>query len=164
LIIDRKIQKIEEEKNFLNINPLYIEQINELNGIKLNINKNSSEISRLEIQIDLIKESEKELQEEKLDIDINKIRLLYTKANSFIKNIQKSFEEVYSFHNNMIKERLIFITEELPSLELKFSKLNIELKNLLLKESEISEKLKKKGVMENQEQLITELTKLYEQK
>lgn len=163
-VIDRKIKKIEKEKEFLNVDPLYKEELDNLNKIKLKINSISSEISRLEIQISLIRESETELKQEILDLDLKKIHLLYSKASSFIPNLQKSFEDVYEFHNNMVNERLNFITDELPFLEKQYFDFNKELNSLILKETEISENIRRKWVMENQENLIIELTKLYEQK
>lgn len=164
VVIDRKIKKIEKEKEFLNLDPLYKEELDNLNKIKLKINSISSEISRLEIQISLIKESETELKQEILDLDLKKIHLLYSKANSFIPNLQKSFEDVYKFHNNMVNERLNFITDELPYLEKQYFDFNKELNNLIINETDISENIRRKWVMENQENLIIELTKLYEQK
>ena len=42
---------------------------------------------------------------------------MYEKAKIFIPQIQKTFEETLIFHNEMIQQKIQFITEELPLLE-----------------------------------------------
>lgn len=164
IILNRKINKLEEEKKRIWINDNFKKDIDLLNQIKGNINLTSSEIGSCEMRISLIGETQEELEKEHSNIDTYSIQTLYEKVKAFIPNIQVAFEDLNTFHNTMLKERLAFITEDLPLLKKNILSLDTQLQKLLEQEFILSEKLQKAGVLENNESIVYELTKLYEQK
>jgi len=68
------------------------------------------------------------------------------------------------FHNQMIKEKVKFITQELPELEQKINSLKRQLADFLLQEKNLSERLAKTNVVGELQETISELNKLYELK
>lgn len=162
--LNDKIEELEKQKRTFSINENYSSDVDDLNNVKLSLNKASSELSRLEIRESLINESKEELEKEVTKLDVSHVASLYNKAKSLIPEIQTSFEETVRFHNELISEKLEYITKELPELELSIRKLRNEILNLRTKEDELSEKLQKSGVTEDLERIVTDLNKQFERK
>jgi uncharacterized protein YydD (DUF2326 family) len=162
--LNDKIEKLEKEKRTFSINENYSSDVDDLNNVKLSLNKASSELSRLEMRKSLINESKEELEKEFTKLDVSHVASLYNKAKSLIPEIQISFEETVRFHNELIAEKLGYITKEIPELEQSIRKLKNEILILRTKEDELSEKLQKSGVTEDLERIVTDLNKQFERK
>jgi len=163
-VINAKIEELDSKKNTFNINENYLEDIETLNQIKYQLNRLSSELGGLEMRKDLIIESKNDLEKEISQVDVSQIKMLYEKAKSLIQTIQVSFEETLKFHNNLISEKLKYITKELPDLQKRISRINSEIFNLRIQEKELTEKLRKKGVVDELEEIVKELNVNYERK
>jgi uncharacterized protein YydD (DUF2326 family) len=113
---------------------------------------------------ELVLESKNELEKEKSNIDPTQILNLYNEAKSLIPNIQKTFEETLTFHNQMINEKLKYITKELPDLEKIITLIKRDINILLAKERNLSIHLKKNGATEDLQKIIIELNSEFEKK
>ena len=163
-VINSKIEELDSKKSTFNINENYSEDIETLNQIKYQLNRLTSEIGGLEMRKDLIIESRDDLEKESSQIDVLQIKMLYEKAKSFIPTVQVSFEDTLNFHNNLISEKLKYITKELPDLQKTIGKLNSEIYNLRVQEKKMTEKLRKKGIVDELEEIVKELNAQYERK
>ena len=159
-----KIKELEEQKRNFNLNENYDEDIEHLNQVKYGLNRVSTEISQLEVRRDLIIESKDDLEQEYVNINTNQIKTLYDKANALIPNIQVTFEETLKFHNDLISEKLDYITKELPDLEQNLKSLRADLSKLRNQEYSLTTKIQKSGVTEDLEKIVTELNKQFERK
>ena len=164
LVIEKSIQDLELKKESFNLNKDYDKELSELNRVKSDLNKFSTELSRLELRKELIIESKNTLDNDIANIDTAQIENIYQQAKTFIPEIQKSFEETLTFHNQMIKEKVKFITQELPELEQKINSLKRQISDFLLQEKNLSEKLAKTNVVKELQETVSELNKLYELK
>ncbi|MCK9224010.1 MAG: DUF2326 domain-containing protein [Candidatus Muirbacterium halophilum] len=162
LIVNKSIQGLELKKKRFNINKDYDKELDELNTVKSDLNKYSTELSRLELRKDLISESKNTLNDDIAKINVGQIEKIYKQAKQFIPDIHKSFEETLIFHNQMIKEKLKFITHELPELEQKTKYLKNKISDLLQREKKLSEKLSKTNVVKELQETASELNKQYE--
>ncbi|EJF53331.1 hypothetical protein SapgrDRAFT_1624 [Saprospira grandis DSM 2844] len=162
--VTKKIDELGKQKSEFNLNENYGQDLENLNEVKLTLSKFSTELSRLEVRKELIIESKEDLEKEYSEIDIKQIQALYTKAQSLIPNIQVTFEETVSFHNNLIQEKIDYITKELPQIEEKILSLKVNINSLLIEEKRLTEVLQKSGVQEDLEVIIIELNKQYEHK
>ena len=163
-VINAEITKLDNKKNIFNLNPNYEEDIDNLNKVKYQLNRISSELSKLELRYNLINESKEDLKKQYTEIDTTQIKLLYEKAKLFIPNIQVSFENTVKFHNDLISEKLKYITKELPELQKNISKTKSDLSNMSKLENELTQKLQKVGVTEDLEKIVLELNQHYEKK
>jgi uncharacterized protein YydD (DUF2326 family) len=163
-LVDNRIELLNEKKNNLNINENFAQDLEELNRLKYNINLLSSDISRLNLRKDLIEETKQDLLSSESTIDLRQLEMIYKQAKRNIPSLQKSFEDMVNFHNQMIKEKANYITKELPSLLVKLENKNIELKKILEKESELSKLISKSDSFEKLEELIAELNEEYRKK
>lgn len=164
LVIERSIEELTIKKESFNINPSFEKELSELNQVKFELNRLSTEMSRFQMRKELILESQNELEKEKSNIDPAQILNLYNEAKSLIPNIQKTFEETLIFHNQMINEKLKFITKGLPDLEKSINLIKREINILLTKERNLSVQLKKNGATEDLQKIIIELNSEFEKK
>lgn len=160
-LLQFEIEELEERKSNLNINPNFESDLDALNRTRYFINLASSEISRLELRRDLIIEAQDEALNRRSHIDVDQLRQLYKQATSLVDGIQKTFEDLYKFHNSMIESKVRFITKELPSLEAELLAEKTHLEGLLITEKELAEAVKKSDSFTYFEQIINELNEKY---
>ena len=164
IIIERNIEDLIKKKNQFGLNENYEEELLSLNRVKSEINKLSTELSSLDFRRDLINQSKNDLESEFSNINNQQIQNLYKEAKALIPNIQKSFEDTLVFHNQMVNERKKYVTQELPDLEIKIVTIKRKLGEHLIKEKQLTEKIKKVGIKDGLQQIILELNKAHEQK
>lgn len=164
IIIKKQIEVLNEKKQLFNLNEKYEEELQKLNDIKSNINKISTNLSRLELRKELILESRMDFEKDITDINIEQIKRMYEKAKSFIPNIQRTFKETVSFHNEMIKQKINYISEELPKLNQEINQLKRSLNSFIIQEKSISQSLNKSGAIEDLQIIINELNSYHEKK
>lgn len=163
-MVEDEIAILNEKKSSFNLNENFEEDLEQLNLIKYKINKSSSIISKMNIRRNLIEEAHKELEQSISTIDLKQLETLYSEATINISGIQKTFEDLVKYHNNMLVEKAKFITAELPAL---IEKIKIEektIESLLKKEKELSGKIVKGDSFEELEKVIVELNEKYRTK
>ncbi len=163
-LINNEIDILNNRKSFLNINENFEADLDKLKNIKYQINRTSSEISQLKIRKDLIIETQQELSTTISNIELQQLQIIYQQATTHVKSIQKTFDDLVNYHNQMVNEKIKFITKELPLLEKRIQERNSQLKELLKQEKKISEIISKSSSFEELEQLIGELNTKYQQK
>ncbi len=160
-LIESEIEVLNIKKSSLNLNENFEADLDSLNQLKYGINKLSSEISKLNIRKELINEALSELKASVSSVDTEQLNQIYQQATNVLGKLQKSFEDMVNYHDNMISEKIKFISNELPSIESKIEKQNRELKDLLKKEAELSLVISKSDSFEELEILIGELNEKY---
>lgn len=133
----------------------------ELNKLKYKISRLSSKISELSLRREILRETEAELREDISVVDLNSLKEIYSVAKKSVSNIQVTFEEMVKYHNNMILEKIKYITQDLPSLESKIEEYKKELENDLLLEKDLVSKLSISDTFSDLEKIISELTNNY---
>ena len=156
-ILEKEIKRLNVKKSKLNINENFEEDLSKLNNIKYQINRKSSEISKLKIRKDLILEAKKDLKEDRTDIDLQQLHNIYNQAKNNLENIQKSFEDLVEYHNKMLEEKEKFISNELPQIESKISRKKQTLDNLLKKEDKLTSVISKSDTYDELEKIISDL-------
>ncbi|MFZ4797399.1 MAG: DUF2326 domain-containing protein [Bacteroidia bacterium] len=164
ILLSDKVDELITRKNKFNLNENYAADVDKLNDVKSKLNRSATELSRLEIRKDLIIESKVDLEQEYTQIDTSQIKSLYEKAKSLISNIQVSFEDTVKFHNDLISEKLEYITKELPEIEQQIRKIKSEIIVLRKEEDTLTERLNKSALVEDFEKTILDLNKQFERK
>lgn len=163
-LLNIDIERLEARKEVFNLNPNFEEQLNRLNQIKYQINVTSSEIGRLELRKSLILEAEEEMQADVANIDLEQIRQIYRQASQLLDGIQRTFDELTEFHNQMVANRAKFVVQELPRLEDELTAERARLNRLRNEESTLSMSVIHTDSFEAFEQLIIELNSKYQLK
>jgi len=162
--IEEDIKTLNIKKTNLNLNENFERDLDNLNLVKYQINKLSSETNRLRIRRDLIKESEQELAFSISNIDLNELYQIYQQTTMLVDNIQKTFDDLVKYHNQMLNEKIKFISKELPQLENEINIKDRQLKQLLKQEKELANLIAKSDTFEDLEKLIGNLNEKYRQK
>jgi len=163
-ILERDIEILLAQKANFNLNEDFESDLERLNQIKYQINLLSSEISRLQIRHDMIMEAEKELETSQSRIDLNQLKLIYEQAAHQLGNLQRTFDELYTFHNQMIDEKIRYIVKELPQLEKDIDSKSEHLKRLLQEEKQLTRALSLREPLEELEKLIVQLNEKHQNK
>ena len=163
-ILNDEIEELKNKKDNLNINPNFEKDLDELNAIRYEINKNSSKITNLKMRRDLIIDSRDEILQSKSDIDLHQLKIIYEQASSKIDALQKTFEDLVQYHNKMILQKVNFITEELPELEDEIKRVQHNINKTLEKEKRLTEKISKSDSFSQLEDIISEINEKYRQK
>lgn len=160
-LIDEEIDMLHEKKASFNLNENLEQDLEQLNLVKYNINKTSALISKLEIRRNLIEESKQELENSISYIDLQQLRILYNEVALNIEGLQKSFEDLVAYHNNMVVEKVRYISQDLPEIMHKLDVLREELVLLLAQERELTDRVAKGDSFEELEKIIFELNEKY---
>lgn len=121
-ILEEEIEVLNNEKSKLRINEDFDADFSELGRIKFRINTLAAAINRLKIRRDLIQESAREFESARSAIDVQQLRQIYQQASRQIDKLHRTFEELQNFHNEMIEEKIAYVTKELPELTLDIDK------------------------------------------
>jgi uncharacterized protein YydD (DUF2326 family) len=164
IIVNKEISNLNKKKESFNLNEKYEIELKQLNEVKVKLNQISTKVSRLELRRELIIESKVNLEKDFANIDTELIRSMYEKAKSLVPKVQKTFEQTLSFHNEMISQKISYITEELPSLEQELSQLRRNLNGYIIQEKSLSESLTKSGAIDDLQVIINDLNIYHEKK
>ncbi len=163
-LIENEIIILDNKKSSLNINDNFAKDLENLNKLKYDINLISSTISQLQIRKNLIDETQNDLLSSVSTIDLKQLEMIYSQAKRNIPTLQKSFEDMVNYHNQMIKEKAKYITKELPVLLRSIDESNNKLNKLLEEEVELSSIISKSDSFEELEDIIVELNEKYKHK
>lgn len=163
-LVDAKIEALEKKKTSLNVNPDFEENLDALNDIKFKINAIGGELATLRLKQDTVRETQREIEEQQSNIDSQQLAVIYEQAKVLIPNVQKSFEELLSYHNKMVENRSRFVAISLPLIANQIDRLEMDLKSFLIKEAELTSIITKSDTYEDLEELISEMNMEYQKK
>lgn len=163
-IVNSKIEELQRLKSSFNFNEKFEAQLNELNEVKLGLSRNSVELSRLNMRRELILESKSDLENEKTQIDVSQIELLYNKASKLIPKLQVSFQETVKFHNDLISEKIKYIEQELPEINSSLKSISRDITLLRIREKELTELVSSSDYNKDYDTILIELNSFFERK
>lgn len=163
-LLEEEIKVLNKKKSSFNLNETFEQDLEKLNMVKYNINKTSALISKLKIREDLIEEALTDLKQSISHIDLYQLRLIYEEVKVNISGVRKTFEDLVTFHNNMVIEKEKYISQDLPDLREKLKYLQVELSFLLEQEKELTDKVAKGDSFDELEKIISELNEKYKLK
>lgn len=163
-ILDGEIEVLNRRKSNFNLNENFESDLDKLNQVRYQINMVSSEIGKLNIRRDLIVEAKQDLEKSVSQIDLQQLAHIYRQATNRVTDIQKTFEDLCSFHNRMIAEKVRYIAKDLPRLDSDIKSKAERLSRLLQEEVELSAAISRSESFEELEKLISELNVKYRKK
>lgn len=163
-IVESEIEELDKKKSSLNINEHFEDDLNKLNKVRYDINRVSNELGNLNLRKDLIEETKSELSSTSSNIDLSQLELIYKQASNNLVHLNKTFGELVKYHNQMVNERVSYISKELPFIEDKIKLKGLDLNVLLKTEKELIELISKSSSFEELEELISSLNDKYRDK
>lgn len=163
-ILESRIEELQKAKSLLNVNVNFEADLAHLNQVRHTISRTSANISTLSIRRQLLEEARDEVSSGKFLGSLDHLSNLYRQATKQVSGIQKSFDDLVTFHNSMIDEKVAFLTKDLPELDEELRSLSLELSRLLASESELVGLIAKSDSFSELESLIGALNSAYTKK
>lgn len=117
----------------------------------------ASELSRVRLRRDLVREAVREVGIQKSHVDVAELRKLYNEVSERFGSLTKSFEDLVTFHNRMVDEKVRYIAKDLPRLGKQIALKEDELKSLVCAESENIGAIMETGTLEEIEAIVVGL-------
>lgn len=162
--LQNDIFELNEKKKKFNVSPKYQEEFEKLKSIKEKINFVSSKLSEKQMRLNLLQENINDLKENLSTVDNEVLKAMYSETKSFIPELQKTFEDAVKFHNSLIKNKLKFISKDVPAIQNEIEDLKKQLSLELKNEETIGSKLSNTGSLSDYELLVEELNAKFEKK
>jgi uncharacterized protein YydD (DUF2326 family) len=163
-ILNSEISELEKKRTLIQISPSFESDIDELNEVKFKLNQKASEISNVQLRINIISEASEKISLGRSDIDVTQLRQIYEQATSLISPLQKSFEDLMEFHNTMVDAKVRFIEKDLPDLQSRLQKLSEDLRSLETREVELNSRIVQGDLFVDLEHTLVELNDLHQKK
>jgi len=135
--IESEIQDLLEKRKQIDYLELYKNELEKNSKISSKLDILLSELKLLEFERNTIKKSLSMIKESKSNIDTDIIKQIYLDAKAFNDKLNKTFEDVLNFHNQMVENRSKFVEKQLNKVEDKIKLLKKEQEELIeLKKSQ----------------------------
>lgn len=159
-----EINQLEKKKLSLGYNNRLEEEIAQLNLVQVDINRVSMGIVGLRTRQELIRQAEAELSANRATIDMPELNRIYTQTSQLLGPLQRSFEELVAYHNQMVDEKIRFITQELPELEARLHAEGGKLATLRQVEQQLRSSITQSASFDELEDLLEEINDAYRKK
>lgn len=153
-----QIDTLNAKRTAFRVNPNFQSDLDELDRVKYRISSETAELSRATLRLSLIAEAVEELSESRAAIDLDQLHGLYNEVTKRLGRVQKTFDELVNFHNQMIGEKTRYIAKEVPQLESEISSRRKVLDSLLTQEKKLADKVAKNGSLDELETMVVELS------
>lgn len=163
-IIDKDLQDYSYKRSQLAYMETYKEELEKKRKLTSKINELEEKIQLLDFEINTINDSLQKLSREKININISLLAEIYKEANSYIPKLQKKFEDVVIFHNEMIQNRIDFIDQRLKIKQEQLSACSKELDFLLEEKKKITVDILDEGLLDELNVLNKKIEELSIQK
>lgn len=163
-VIENEIGKYEQKRAELNINPNLESDVKKLNQVKVELNRILGELTSLQIRKEVIREAVADMANRRFDDDVEQLRAIYEQASRFIPEMQRSFDELVTYHNQMLVNKTKYMTQELPVLEGNILRLQERVGQLREEESKLQVAITASDTFADLEDIIKQLTDLYQKK
>jgi hypothetical protein len=154
-ILEHETDELVKKRNILQAQLLDISNLetdlDNLNKLAKKISTLNGEIAKYEIDITNIEKNILRLEDEKAEVDLESIHILYSETKLYNETLQKDFSDLINFHNKMIINKINFSKKALESKKQKLQSLLDKRKNLIdsyqinkdVKENELFDQLNK---------------------
>jgi uncharacterized protein YydD (DUF2326 family) len=163
-IIERDIEKLNTSKNAYKISGTDQNLIDTLNETKYQLSRKSEEIAELELKFKLIEESVNELKIGISKTDLGALKAIYENAKVYLSELHKKFEDVITFHNSMVDNKIAYLTRNLEADKRHLEIIKLEQSKLLIEERKLVQELNSIISLDIYNDLIFELNKKFEEK
>ncbi|WP_240463414.1 DUF2326 domain-containing protein [Mycoplasma procyoni] len=160
--LNNSLEALNSKKDFLKIDRDIELDLNELLKIRKEINDLTIDIMSLDIKKNTIEESLLELKGDHQSFDYQTLEYVYKQTKQFVPQLQKTFQDLISFNNNMLENKIDFISSDLPNIKNKIAKKQNQLSELYKQEQMQKLRLGEEEYVDALQEILEEITKLNE--
>lgn len=163
-IIDTDLKELSDKREKLSYMDEYREELDVKRQLTAQINELQEQLELLEFEIDNMRKSISNLSKEKSEINFQTLKSIYQEAESFVPELQKSFEDMVDFHNSMIQNRIDFIREQLEKKEQRWKQYSEQLETVLADKKKMTVESLDEGLLEELNTLNYKIENLSQKK
>ena len=163
-VVENMIVELEKQKAAYHLNPDFEKDLEDLTSTKQMLSQLAVVQNSINLRRSLIREAAEEVTAMKSQANAQEVAAIYQQARAFNHNIQRSFEELLAFHNEMLSRKANFIAEELPELDQRLQEINMDIAAYRKREKALEEKLNLSVNFEQFDKFISSLNDLYQQR
>lgn len=163
-VVENMIVELEKQKAAYNLNPDFENDLEDLTSTKQMLSQLAVVQNSINLRRSLIREAAEEVTAMKSQANAQEVAAIYQQARAFNHNIQRTFEELLAFHNEMLSRKANFIAEELPELDQRLQEINMDIAAYRKREKALEEKLNLSVNFEQFDKFISSLNDLYQQR
>jgi len=160
LFIESEINELLEKREGIDYLDLYKIELKKNTDINNRLDSLQGQIDLLEFKKNTILQSLSMIQENKSNIDLKIIEEIYLDAKVFNKKLNKMFQDVLYFHNQMIDNRSKFIRKQLVKVDLQLEELNQHYDELIEEKKKQTIELLDEGLLESLNTINLEIENL----
>ena len=138
----------------------YRDELDTKRKLTVRINDLQEKMQLVDFEIENINKSIENLSKEKRDIDFGTLKVIYTEAQSYMPDLQKSFEEMVNFHNSMIQNRIDFIKGQLYTKQKLLEQYTKQLSKILKEKEKITIEVLDEGLLDELNMLNRKIEEL----
>lgn len=159
-ILNTDLDALNEKRQKLSYMDAYREELDNKRKLTVRINELQESMQFLEFEIDTIEGSITKLSQEKKDVDFATLQAIYEEAKIYVPNLQKSFEDMVTFHNSMIQNRIDFIRSQLSVKQEMLEQYSGQLNELLLEKEKVTIEALDEGLLDELNMLNKQIEEL----
>jgi hypothetical protein len=114
--LELSIALLKSKKKELGLEEDFQLQLNAFDELKAELTRAATRLSSVQLRRQLIEDSARALEADISRVSTDEIKRLYEEAKLLLPNLQRTFDESVTFHNEMVKNKMNYITKELPVL------------------------------------------------
>lgn len=155
--LQQSITELKKKKSDLDLEEDFQIQLDAFDRLKAELTRTATQLSSVQLRRQLIEDSAHALEKDISQVSIEEIKRLYEEAKVLLPTLQRSFDESVSFHNQMVKNKLAYITKELPALAEEGRVLKRKVNELEAQANEFKALFQKEQTLEVLEKINTDL-------
>lgn len=159
-IIDSDLADLYKKRQRLSYMDSYRDELDTKRKLTVRINDLQEKMQLVDFEIENINKSIKNLSKDKRDIDFGTLKAIYTEAQSYVPDLQKSFEEMVNFHNSMIQNRIDFIKGQLYTKQELLEQYTKQLSEILKEKEKITIEVLDEGLLDELNMLNRKIEEL----
>lgn len=163
-VVENMIVELEKQKAAYHLNPDFEKDLEDLTSTKQMLSQLAVVQNSINLRRSLIREAAEEVTAMKSQANAQEVAAIYQQARAFNHNIQRTFEDLLAFHNEMLSRKANFIAEELPELDQRLQEINMDIAAYRKREKALEEKLNLSVNFEQFDKFISSLNDLYQQR
>ena len=162
---ENSIKALEEKRKSFTKDDKHEKASNLLSQLKVQIGFEQQTKNALIFRRELIKKNLDELDSKTFDNEQESLDFLYSEVKAMnLNGLKKSFKDLIAYHNKMIKNKITFLKQDLPEINVKIDELNRRIGAYSIIASELEASLRAVLTLDEFEQIVAELQRQSETK
>lgn len=163
-LIEESIKELVAKRTQLSYIEEYKTELSEKRDISIRLANLQQSSEFLKLEIDIIEQNLLKLNEDKSKIDMKLLEKIYTESAVFIPVMQKTFQDLVDFHDNMIENRSVFISNQLEMKKIQYNECIQEIEGFIVEKREILSNILDEGLLDDLNDLNSRIENLSVQK